>query len=70
MHKHRLRFAVAMGGFLILMGITMVGVFAMVFFGFVDVSVLENQEYRSLSLWVLLVVGVLDLLSGIILRHK
>ncbi|MCW4054881.1 MAG: hypothetical protein NWE84_08215 [Candidatus Bathyarchaeota archaeon] len=70
MREHRLRFAVALGGFLIFIGIIMVGVFAMVFFGFVDVSALENQEYRLLSLWVLLVVGVFDLLSGIILRCK
>jgi len=70
MREHRVRFAVALGGFLIFMGIIMVGVFAMVFFGFVDVSALEYQEYRMLSLWVLLMVGVFDLLSGILLRRK
>ncbi len=70
MRENRLRFAVSLGGFLILMGIIMVGVFAMVFFGFVDLSALENQEYRMLSLWILLVVGVFDLVSGIILRRK
>ena len=70
MREYRLRFAVALGGFLIFMGIIMVGVFAMVFFGFVDVSALENQEYRMLSLLVLLGVGVFDLVSGIILRRK
>lgn len=70
MHEYKLRFAVALGGFLIFMGIIMVGVFAMVFFGRVDVSALENQEYRMLSLWVLLVVGVFNLVSGIILRRR
>ncbi len=70
MREYRLRFAVALGGFLIFIGIIMVGVFAMVFFEFVDLSALENQEYRMLSLWILLVVGVFDLLSGIILRPK
>lgn len=70
MREHELRFAVALGGFLILMGIIMVGVFAIVFFGFADVDALENQEYRMLSLLILLVVGVFDLLSGIILRRK
>ncbi|MFB0514739.1 MAG: hypothetical protein ACETVQ_04095 [Candidatus Bathyarchaeia archaeon] len=70
MREYRLRFAVSLGGFLIFIGIIMVGVFAMVFFEFVDLSALENQEYRMLSLWILLVVGVFDLLSGIILRRK
>lgn len=70
MREYRLRFAVALGGFLIFMGIIMIGVFVMIFFGFVDVSALENQQYRMLSLWVLLVVGVFDLVSGIILRRK
>ncbi len=70
MREHRLRFAVALGGFLVFMGITMVGVFTMVFFGFVDFSAIENTEYRMLSLWILLMVGVFDLLSGIILKRK
>ncbi|MCZ2855690.1 MAG: hypothetical protein O2U62_01210 [Candidatus Bathyarchaeota archaeon] len=70
MREYTLRFTVALGGFLIFMGIIMLGVVAMVFFGFVDVSTLENQEYRMLSLWVLFVVGALDLVSGIILRRK
>jgi hypothetical protein len=70
MHEYRLRFAVALGGLLIFMGLIIVGVFVTVFLGFVDISALENQEYRILSLWILLLVGVFDLVSGIILRWK
>jgi len=70
MRKYRLRFAVALGGFLIFVGIIMVGVFVTVFFGFVDISAIENQEYRMISLWVLLLVAVFDLVSGIILSRK
>lgn len=70
MSSHRLsKVAVAMGGFLIFVGITMIGVSALVFSGVVDVSVLK-EEYRMLLLWVLLVIGVLDVVSGIILRHR
>ena len=70
MSSHRLsKVAVAMGGFLIFVGITMIGVFALVFSGVVDISVLK-EEYRMLLLWVLLVIGVLDVVSGIILRHR
>lgn len=70
MHEYRLRFAVALGGFLIFIGIIMVGIFVTIFFGFADISALENQEYHMLSLLILLVVGVFDLVSGIILRRK
>lgn len=61
--------AVAVGGFLIFMGITIIGIFALVFSGVVNVSAL-GREYRMLFLWVLLVIGILDVLSGIILRHR
>jgi len=70
MHENELRFAVALGGFLILIGFVMVGVSAMVSFGFVDLAAFDNQEHRTLSLWILLVVGIFDLLSGILLRRK
>ena len=70
MSSHRLsKVAVAMGGFLIFVGIAMLGVFALVFSGVVDVSVLK-KEYLRLFLWMLLVIGVLDVMSGIILRHR
>lgn len=64
------RFAVALGGFLIFVGIMMIGVFVLVFFGFVDVSILESEKYRILFLGALLTIGLLDLLSGIILRRR
>ena len=64
------RFAVALGGFLIFVGIMMTGVCVLVFFGFVDVSILEGEKFRMLSLWLLLTIGVLDLVSGIILRRR
>lgn len=70
MREYELRAAVTLGGFLILAGITMVGVSSMASFGFVDLIAFENQEYRTLSLWILLAVGIFDLLSGILFRRK
>jgi hypothetical protein len=64
------RFAVALGGFLIFVGIMMIGVFVLTFFGFVDVSMLESEKIRMLSLGALLAIGVLDLVSGIIIRRR
>lgn len=70
MSSHRLsKVAVALGGFLIFVGIIMIGVFASVFSGVVDLDLLR-KEYRMLFLWLLLVIGVLDVGSGIILRHR
>ena len=74
MSSHGLsKVAVAIGGFLIFVGIIMIGVFALVLLGVIDVGVLERASesdgYRMLSLGVLLVIGVLDLVSGIILRR-
>lgn len=70
MREYELRATVTLGGFLILAGITMIGVSSMASFGFVDLIAFENQEYRTLSLWILLAVGIFDLLSGILFRRK
>ena len=70
MSSHRLsKLAAALGGFLIFVGITMVGVFVLIFSHVVDLSLIE-KEYRMLLLWVLLMIGVLDVVSGIILRQR
>ena len=65
--------AVAIGGFLIFVGVIIIGVFSLVLIRAVDVSVLEgifeSVDYRMLFLGALLAVGVLDVISGIILRH-
>ena len=64
------RFAVALGGFLILMGIMMIGILVLFFLGFVDVGLLEGGEFRMLFLWAFLAIGLLELAAGIILRHR
>lgn len=65
--------AVAIGGFLIFIGIIMLGVFTLTFFGVIDISAfegtLESEGYRILILGILLVIGVLDAGSGFILRR-
>jgi len=65
--------AVAIGGFLIFVGIIMTGMFALALSGAVDIGVFErisgSEAYRTLFLGVLLVIGILDLVSGIMLRR-
>jgi hypothetical protein len=65
--KLRSRVAVALGGFLIFVGIIVVSVFLISFFGIVDLSILETENLQNLSLLPLLAVGLVDLVAGIIL---
>ena len=66
--------AVATGGFLIFVGIIMIGVFALILSGVVDVSILERilgiDAYRILFLGLLLVIGIFDFVSGIMLKQR
>ena len=64
--------ALIIGGFLIFVGVTLVGMFALVLTRALDVSALERIfiDYRVLFLGVLLVIGVFDVVSGFLLRHR
>ena len=64
------RFAVALGGFLIFVGIIVVGIFLIVLFDMVDLSVLETENLQNLALLLLLVIGLVDLVAGIILWRR
>lgn len=64
------RFGVALGGFLIFMGIIVVG---FVILAILNPSLFESesiQNFQSLSFLLLLTIGVLDLVAGIILRLR
>lgn len=66
--------AVAIGGFLIFVGIIMTGVFALALSGILDVGIFDrisgNEAYQMLLLGVLLAIGILDFASGIMLRRR
>lgn len=64
------RFAVALGGFLIFVGIIVIGVFLIVLFDMVDLSVLETENLQNSALLLLLVIGLVDLVAGIILWRR
>jgi hypothetical protein len=64
------RFAVALGGFLIFVGIIVIGVFLIGFLGVVDFSIIDSETSYSLSLVLLLVIGLVDLVAGIILWRR
>ena len=64
------RFAVALGGFLIFVGITVLSVFIFCYLGIVDFNLIETETLQSLALLFLLLIGLIDLLAGIILWHR
>ena len=64
------RFAVALGGFLIFVGIIVIGAFLIGFFGMIDLSILETENIQNLSLLLLLAIGLVDLVAGIILWRR
>jgi hypothetical protein len=64
------RFAVALGGFLIFVGIIVIGVFLIGFLDVVDFSIIESENLQSLCLVLLLAIGLVDLVAGIILWRR
>ena len=64
------RFAVALGGFLIFVGIVVTGVFITGYLGLVDFNIIETENLQSLVLGLLLMIGAVDLVAGIILWRR
>jgi hypothetical protein len=61
------RFAVALGGFLIFVGIIIVGIFLIDFWGVVDFSNFETGNIQDLVIGLLLAIGLIDLVAGVLL---
>lgn len=53
-----------------MMGVVMVGMLALICFGFLDAETFLNSGYLMLFMTALLIVGVLDLVSAIILLRR
>ena len=68
--KFSTRFSVALGGFLIFVGIIVTCVFIIDYLGVVDFSILESDSFESLSLVLLMTIGFIDLMAGIILWRR
>ena len=64
------RFAVALGGFLIFVGIIVIGVFLIDYFGMIDLNILETENLQNLPFYMLLAIGLVDLIAGIILWRR
>jgi len=63
------RLAVAVGGFLIMMGMILMGAIALTLLNVIDISAFANETYLLMFMLALLSVGVLDMIAGIILSR-
>jgi hypothetical protein len=64
------RLAVALGGFLIFLGIIVVGFFVITVLDVVDVSIIEAENFQNVALVLLLAIGLVDLLAGVMLWRR
>jgi len=63
------RLAVAIGGFLTMIGMLLVSAIALTLLGVIDISALVNETYQLMFMLALLSVGILDVTAGIILSR-
>jgi len=63
------RVAAAIGGFLIMVGMILLGIFALALFGIIDVSAFMDTRSTAMLMLVLLIIGVLDVVSAILLAR-
>jgi hypothetical protein len=64
------RLAVAIGGFLIMMGMILMSAIALSLLNIIDISAFVNETYVLMFMLALLSVGVLDVIAGIILSRR
>lgn len=64
------RLAVAIGGFLILTGMILTGIFLLALFNLIDVGVFVGETHLRLLTLILLLIGILDITAGMILLRR
>jgi len=63
------RLAVAIGGFLIMMGMILMSAVVLTLLNVIDITAFMNETYLLMFMLALLSVGVLDVIAGIILSR-
>ena len=64
------RIAAAVGGFLIMMGMILIGTFTLVLFNVLDIGVFTDETHLLMLTVALLSMGVLDVVAGVILWRR
>ena len=61
------RIAAAVGGFLVMMGMILIGTFALALLNVLDIGVFTGETHLLMLTVALLSIGVLDVVAGVIL---
>jgi len=64
------RLAVAIGGFLIMMGMILLSAVVLTLLNVIDVTAFMNETYSLMFMLALLAIGILNLLAGVILSRR
>jgi len=64
------RLAVAIGGFLIMIGMILVNAVVLSLMNIVDLSTFTNETYLLMFMLALFSVGMLDIIAGVILSRR
>jgi hypothetical protein len=56
-----------MGGFIIILGIILLGIFSLIYLNMFNPIFLLDETLQIIFIWILLILGLVDLISGIIL---
>ncbi|MFQ6094551.1 MAG: hypothetical protein ACE5NN_00260 [Candidatus Bathyarchaeia archaeon] len=73
MHKNQSktgRIAVSIGGFLIMIGMILIGIFFLAIFRILDPELLTSEDFAKVFMSILITAGVLDFVSGLMLSHR
>jgi len=63
------RLAVAIGGFLIMMGMILIGAVILNLLNVIDITAFMNETYLLIFMLALLSIGALDVIAGLILSR-
>lgn len=64
------KIAASIGGFLIMVGMILLGIFALALFKIIDPELLVDGNFATMFMLILTILGVFDLISGIILSLR
>ena len=64
------RLAVALGGFLMMMGVILLGGVVLTLLNVIDVTAFMNETYSVLFMIALLSIGIINLVAGLILSRR
>ena len=64
------RLAVAIGGFLIMMGMILLSAVVLTLLNVIDVTAFMNETYSLMFMIALLAIGILNLLAGVVLSRR